>query len=149
MAEPSVSLTKSWPYILLLLKLAWKILNLSNASSQINNLIKLTFYEKGGMGLLTHLQSELKATSSWPSVGPDKEKHQAPAQRRKFKARILLSLMPVPTAVQLKRKRKLYTANGFITRHADCCIISMFYPTFNNVWLSLRTDQHANYITPY
>ena len=32
--------------------------------------------------------------------------------------------------VQLKRKPWLKTGIGFITRHADCHIMSLLYPTF-------------------
>ena len=38
-------------------------------------------------GLMTHRMSELKKTSSWATVGPATDKHQAPTHRLKLYVR--------------------------------------------------------------
>ena len=55
-------------------------------------------------GLMTHRQSELKKTSSWATVGPATDKHQAPTHRLKFYVRAVIESEAWPTIVQLKRK---------------------------------------------
>ena len=41
-------------------------------------------------GLTTHSKSELKKTSSWATVGPATDKHQAPTHRLKLYVRAII-----------------------------------------------------------
>ena len=55
-------------------------------------------------GLMAHWLSELKKTSSWATVGPDTDKHQAPTHRLKLYVRAVIESEAWPTVVQLKKK---------------------------------------------
>ena len=50
------------------------------------------------------LMTELKKTSSWATVGPATDKHQAPTLRLKVYVRAVIESEAWPTVVQLKRK---------------------------------------------
>ena len=54
--------------------------------------------------LITHRYSELKKTSSWATVGPAKDKHQAPTNGLKLYVKAVFKSEAWPTVMQLKRK---------------------------------------------
>ena len=70
-----------------------------------NTLIKLTLHDETKKRAHDSLSvSELKKTSSWASVGPATDKHQAPTHRLKLYVRAVIESEAWPTVVQLKRK---------------------------------------------
>ena len=68
-----------------------------------NTLIKLTLHDETKKRAHDS-QIELKKTSSWATVGPATDKHQAPTHRLKLYVRAVIESEAWPTVVQLKRK---------------------------------------------
>ena len=67
-----------------------------------NTLIKLTLHDETEKG--SWLTDSLKKTSSWATVGPATDKHQAPTHLLKLYVRAVIESEAWPTVVQLKRK---------------------------------------------
>ena len=59
-------------------------------------------------GLTTHGMSELKETSSWATVGPATDKHQAPTQRLKVYVTAVIKSEAWPTVVVKEIKFEAY-----------------------------------------
>ena len=68
-----------------------------------NTLIKLTLHDETKKRAHDS-QSELKKTSSWATVGPATDKHQAPTHQLKLHVRAVIESEAWPTVMQLKRK---------------------------------------------
>ena len=69
-----------------------------------NTLIKLTLHDETMKRAHDSQIVRAKETSSWATVGPATDKHQAPTHQLKLYARAVIESVAWPTVVQLKRK---------------------------------------------
>ena len=69
-----------------------------------NTLIKLTLHDETKKRADDSQIVRAKENSSWATVGPATDKHQAPTHRLKLYVRAVLESEAWPTVMQLKRK---------------------------------------------